>query len=357
MADRAGAIERAELLLENPCCAQRWIAAEHVRQPLLLRRMQTLHAALQQPGDVAPLSALAMYFVQRTRGQRNHVKLVGDDRGMRQRRLHGLPVRFREVDAHGPDRVAFSVQLQHRLGVALALSRHDRHRAACLQIPESRPHRAWPPYTEPVEPEIHVRRRRRLDHAMRLEPAALHQPLAHPMPTRHRPHRRLLCLHGYPPAQPARRAPTAAAHRVVLREHFATGTATEPPLPEQHVDRLLPEIGVLLALLPPLMHLARRSTAVWARRFVGFIPHGDVDRPRVFPHLEHDDARELQPYRDSLCLHLVSFPLLTFSSAEGYGNTRCFLSSLPLCIHTEERRTSTLFRLTNPNLDSYTVGA
>ncbi len=173
-----------------------------------------------------------------------------------------------------------------------------------------------------------------MDDAVRFQPAALDQTLAHAVPAGYGPHRCLFGLDRSALSQPRRRPSPPTADRVVLGEDLAAGSAPEPSFPEQHVHHLVPEVGVLLALLPPLMHLACRTRAVRTRHLLGLVARHDFDRPGVLAHAQDLQPRELQLHRDSLRLHLVSFPLLTFSSAVGYGNPGAFLFSLLLCIHT-----------------------
>src|SRR3972149_3316427 len=163
------------------------------------------------------------------------------------------------------------------------------------------------PSAEAVQAEENVGLRWRRDYRMRLQPAPLHQPFAHPLLPRHGPHRRFPCPPGHRLPQPPRRPAPGAARGIGLREHLAALPATEPPLDQYQPYFLPPELRVPLPLQMPLVNLPRGAPTSRTGRL--FLP---ALRRHLYPSgplldTKHLQPRQPQPNRDRVVLHLASF--------------------------------------------------
>src|SRR4030042_1974746 len=197
--------------------------------------------------------------------------------------------------------------LQHLLDVYLPLSGHHRYRLPALQVPHPRPHTAWPPHTEAVQAKKEVRPRWSSDDSVPFQPTPLHQPLAHPLLARYGPHRSFLRTPGHRLPEPAGSPLEPPAGRIGLREHLPAMPATEPALEQRQPHLLAPQLGVPLALQAPLVDLPRRAPASGTGRLFLLIPADYFDPPLRLLHPQHDQARQPQPDRDNILLHLTSF--------------------------------------------------
>src|SRR3990172_4937225 len=148
-------------------------------------------------------------------------------------------------------------------------------------------------------------------------------------------------LLGHLPPQAPGCPPIAPAGRVGLGEHLTADPTAEAPLPQKQPHRFPPHFSVSLALLAPLMHLPGRMTTAGADGLPITVAGHYLDAVLPLLHTQYHcrfgiirQAGQSQPDRDTILMHLTSFPALSL-----YSPTRlqeCQVLSLLNCIHTEQ---------------------